>query len=64
MKKIILVFTLTLIGISAFTQNAPIAKTNTQGIANLKVPDFKDARAKAYYNWYKNYVQKYLQAVL
>ncbi len=41
----------------------PKIKAHTQSTENVTVPDFKDARAKAYYNWHKTYLQKYLQAV-
>jgi hypothetical protein len=44
-----------------FTQSK--IKANTQSIESLKVPDFKDPQVKAYFNWHRSHVIKYVKAV-
>ncbi len=61
MKKIILAFTLILLGVSAFPQKAPT--TGSTGTVTINVPNFADPATQQFYEAYTSHIKKAVAAV-
>ncbi len=63
MKKIILAFTLILLGVSAFPQKTPTTKPGSTGTVIINVPNFADPATKQFYEAYTSHIKKAVTAV-
>ena len=63
MKIILLIVTCSLLVNAVFSQKTQTAKTNSQDIQNIKVPDYADPEIKQFYQSYIAYTKKVLVAI-
>ena len=63
MKIILLIVTCSLLVNAVFSQKTQTAKTNSQDIQNIKVPDYADPEIKQFYQSYISYTKKVLVAI-